>query len=98
MEAIHELSWMCSGCGYVVNAATALHRDQRDNRPTDGSIALCANCGNLHVRHGPRWLPITAAERAALDPEWLTRLMRIGAAIRRKIPVDLAASQTTGRT
>jgi ribosomal protein S27AE len=87
---IREPPWMCGGCGYVMDAATPV---QGAGQPQDGSLAICANCGALHVRHGTRWLPITPDEYAAIDPRQRAELARIEAIRRGAIRSSLAGKR-----
>lgn len=45
--------------------------------PEPGDVSVCMNCGREYIRHGDRWQPITAAERAALPPETLLDLEQL---------------------
>lgn len=62
-----EQTWLCVRCGYAMDAFDCLQHP--DAMPKDGDLSLCMNCGFEYVRHADRWQPMTAAERAALEPE-----------------------------
>lgn len=77
-----------------MNAHSSFHNP--DAVPSDGDISKCMNCGHEYVRHGDRWQPMTAAERAELEPEVLRELETLEyARIRSNLP-DL--TKRDGRT
>ena len=89
MTETREAPWMCSGCGYVMDAATPT--DPRGEAvPRDGSIALCINCGKRHIRHGTRWMPLTDAEWRSLSSEERKQLMMVELARQIAIRDDLS--------
>jgi hypothetical protein len=59
-------TWTCQGCGTRLNEA-AEPTGPDATRPDQGDIAVCLDCGTVHVLHGDAWLRMTAAERAGLS-------------------------------
>ncbi len=85
-DSTREPPWLCLGCGYMMDACAPI---EGTGSPDEGDLTLCLNCGALHVRHGVRWLPITPAEREAIDPEQKADLALYEAARRRVVSIDL---------
>lgn len=70
-----EPPWMCFLCGYLCDAVSPARRNVHAV-PSEGSLALCLNCGHVHVRHGARWLAMTKAERDTLSDDERDELAR----------------------
>ena len=69
-ETVREPPWMCHACGYLMDAASVMFRNNLPTpEPEEGDYSLCMNCGQCHVRHGTRWLKITAEELAEMPIE-----------------------------
>jgi ribosomal protein S27AE len=62
-----ERAWMCSGCGYVMDAVSPLGSEPVE--PDEDDISLCLNCGAVYTRHADRWMPATPAEHAEFPPD-----------------------------
>jgi hypothetical protein len=68
MTITPEPPWLCVACGYLSNSVAPADPNAPAT-PSDGDNTICLNCGWTYVRHGTRWLPMTAAERASLTPD-----------------------------
>lgn len=60
MTTTREKPWMCTTCGYVMDAATGVERNIRCRR--DGDVTLCLKCAAVYERRAGAWAPATAAE------------------------------------
>lgn len=86
---------MCSGCGYVMDAASPV--EGGPVRPVEGSISICMNCGLLHTRHEDRWTRITDAEWRGLSAEQRKQLMMVEM-VRQMTVLDDLTARDKGRT
>jgi hypothetical protein len=89
---VREQPWMCVMCGYAMSAYSPMIGEEV-RVAEDGDVSMCLNCGMAYARHGPRWEPLTKAERAALDPEARLLLDRARAFRPLVITKDLAAGR-----
>lgn len=64
--------WPCTGCGFVMDAATAA--DGSDAAPKQGDLSVCIKCGKLHMLDRRRWRVMTLMEMARLSPEERTAI------------------------
>ena len=91
MDTTREPPWMCHSCGYLMDAASLVWQNGLPNpAPDEGDYSLCMNCGECHVRHGARWLRITATELAEMTPENRRQVTTGQLAIARVIDRDLS--------
>lgn len=59
MRTTPEKPWMCSSCGYVMDAATAV---KGNAAPKDGDVSLCLRCAAIYERRSGAWAPATHDE------------------------------------
>ena len=59
--------WMCSRCGYLMDATAPA--DGPPQRPEQGDISVCMNCGMPYTLKGDAWRLMTAAELGCLTME-----------------------------
>lgn len=60
MRTTREKMWMCSSCGYVMDAATNVTGG--DEAPKEGDVTLCLECAAVYERRAGAWAPATAAK------------------------------------
>ncbi len=89
LEHTVDAPWMCSGCGYMMDACAPLEGE--NVAPETGDVSLCMNCGRVYWREGRSWRPITEVERASLEPESRRELTLAEFHRGRVIKEDLAA-------
>jgi hypothetical protein len=67
--------WMCSRCGYVMDAASALGENAV---PAQGDVSICLNCGALYMLDDRRlWRAVTPADLAMLEPAFRREITTI---------------------
>jgi hypothetical protein len=86
-DVTRDKPWMCFACGYTMDAASAWEGQFR--APREDDLSLCMNCGEYYVRHADQWVPMTDAERAALELEYVELLGDAERARGRAIRKDL---------
>lgn len=59
MTTTREKPWMCTTCGYVMDAATGV---ERNTVPKDGDVTLCLKCAAVYERRAGAWAPATTAD------------------------------------
>lgn len=90
--------WPCVSCGYRMDAASlAFHNKQADDRPAQGDLCACLNCGTRYTLDGRTWRPLTATEFAELEPELRRQLTLMQLAIAEADFPDLAERQRKRR-
>ena len=78
----------CPGCGYEVEAATAVGEGRKNARPFPGCFSVCAKCGEITVFKEDLTQRIpTLAELTSLDPYLNDLLTRAQKLIRQHRPV-----------
>ncbi len=55
--------WLCSSCGYLMDAATGF---MADAVPAESDVSLCLNCGTPYALHGGVWRTLTSEEWRAI--------------------------------
>jgi uncharacterized Fe-S cluster-containing MiaB family protein len=68
--AIRERPWLCSTCGYMMDAASSL-RDEAAV-PKEGDLSLCLNCTASYERRGKVWRALSVEDERDL-PEGVRR-------------------------
>ena len=66
--------WLCSRCGYAMDAASPAFNN--NSVPKQGDLSICLNCGEAHTLDGEAWRRLTATEVAGLDPAERRELTR----------------------
>jgi hypothetical protein len=87
--------WMCSGCGYMMDAAS--HLSQPNLKPSDGDMSLCLNCGTLYQLRRRAWALMTPAERNALPADIKLEVLQYEMARRSVVRADLSRRGRVGR-
>lgn len=87
VKDFREAPWLCVLCGYVMDAAGGLTGQAP---PQEDDYSVCLNCGHVYVRHGTRWVSITAEERAAMPDENRRELEQVERARRMVVRHNLA--------
>lgn len=80
--------WMCSGCGYMMDAASHIGRTKAKPRP--GDVSLCLNCGTVYELRRGAWALMTPAERSNLPADLKLEVLQAEIARRSVVRKDLA--------
>ena len=91
--ATREKTWMCFGCGYVMDTASPADPDHHA-APAEGDLSLCMNCGVAYTRRDSFWQPMSHDEWKALDREERAELTR--AAVARGLAIQTDLRKTGG--
>jgi hypothetical protein len=83
VDPIADRTWMCEGCGYVMDACSSIMNSNA--APKDGDLSLCLNCGKLHTRDGGRWRTPRGPELRDVPKEHWQLIMRARNLIRRHV-------------
>jgi hypothetical protein len=93
MKTTRYKPWMCSTCGYMMDAASATRISAdgaADVTPTEGDVSLCLNCGTLYLLQDNKWRPPTAAEKAEFPADLKRTLFEHEMARQSVIDTDLS--------
>ncbi len=87
MKETRYAPWMCSACGYMMDAASHM----TDNRtPKEGDLSLCMNCGALYTLHSGSWKAATLADLDHIPADLKREIIRLELARRKAIDRDLS--------
>jgi len=93
MKTSRERTWLCTSCGYAMDAVSSPFGDAV---PDQDDASICINCGKLYRRDAGRWTEPTPEWLASLHPETRREIARAQAARQAARFPDLA--KRGGRT